>query len=67
MSRGLGDVYKRQSLWSQQYLNNEVMQENVYAAFIPYVTRTDTDEITMDLDEIVDNCSSVRFNFVMKN
>ena len=55
------------SLWSQQYLNNEIMQENVYGAFIPYVTRIDTDDVTMDLDEIVDNCNLVRFNFVLKN
>lgn len=55
------------SLWSQQYLNNEIMKENVYGTFLPYVTRTDTDEVTMDLDEIVDNCNLIRFNFVLIN
>lgn len=51
------------SLWSQAYLSNYIFEENVYGYYKPYVTYND--EITQDIDMIIDNYTQMTFNFKM--
>lgn len=51
------------SLWSQAYLSNYIFEEKVYGYYKPYVTYND--EITQDIDMIIDNYTQMTFNFKM--
>lgn len=51
------------SLWSQAYLSNYIFEEKVYSYYKPYVTYGD--EITQDIDMIIDNYTQMTFNFKM--
>ena len=51
------------SLWSQAYLSNYIFEEKVYSYYKPYVTYND--EITQDIDTIIDNYTQMTFNFKM--
>ena len=51
------------SLWSQAYLSNYIFEEKVYGYYKPYVTYGD--EITQDIDMIIDNYTQMTFNFKM--
>lgn len=51
------------SLWSQAYLSNYIFEEKVYGYYKPYVTYND--EITQDIDMIIDNYTQMKFNFKM--
>ena len=51
------------SLWSQAYLSNYIFEEKVYSYYKPYVTYND--EITQDIDMIIDNYTQMTFNFKM--
>ena len=51
------------SLWSQAYLSNYKKKKKVYGYYKPYVTYND--EITQDIDMIIDNYTQMTFNFKM--
>lgn len=53
------------ALWSQGCLNEYIVKNAVYGVFVPYVVidRGDTEEITTDIDEIIDNSSIITFYF----
>lgn len=52
------------ALWSQGCLDEYVFGNEVYSTFIAYVTiDKGTDEITTDIDEIIDNPDLITFKF----
>lgn len=57
------------ALWSQSYLSDYIFKENVYSSFVPYVVINygdGTQEITQNIDDIIDNRTLVTFVFKIK-
>ena len=52
------------ALWSQSYLSDYILKEIVYESYVPYVIMDN--EVTENIDDIIDNSTLVTFVFKLK-